>query len=401
MSDEPPFDLEHPDEFHAEVRERQLERELRSPRSVAVYAATFVGGMLLAGVLLDAGLLAWLLAGGFAAALAGQPLVRKLSEARAARHAEQRLRAALQEHWRREREWVNEWGASRGLVALDDAGFTAPLDTTPILLEGARADYANVLRGQVGDGTATFFHLTQIGEFPGASREGLPAFRWLTCVHMKRRRRDLLMTLHPRFVKMPPCGLNRVPINLLGDAWRSPNADGTTPDRTTEEDPRGAATLARMVDAGILPPSTLEHMRELEHAEGDDRRRALLEQIEREGAAWRGRTGARQGMGAMVDLMRAVRDKGWREVKLESIAFNERYLLRTKEVDDLGVVTVFDPALIVEMTEAVSAVVLVEMHYDNLVIAAPGRLLETQLLDELLRTAEQLGRHVDEAPAPA
>jgi hypothetical protein len=158
--------------------------------------------------------------------------------------------------------------------------------------------------------------------------------------------------------------------------------------------------MSRLVDSGWLPPRTLELMGEWEDAD-DERRKSLIDEMRREAVAWKEREGAPRGFGAMFDMVRAMRDTGWREVRLESVAFNERYRLRTKDLDDMEVVGIFDPVLIVEMTDRVAGDVLVEVDGDNLLVAVAGRILDEGELDGLLATAEHLGRHLDESPMPA
>jgi hypothetical protein len=406
--------LEHPGRFVESVGARRFVRELLAPLPLIAVAVSFVAPALAIQVLVgdsplqqDEGTVSWItrnlwwIAGLFGVLLIGRWAAADIASRRARRYANSRLQAALRQCWRRERSLIASWGRQHGLSPIERLGFTQGLDTTPILLEGTRCDYANALRGPLEGSTATFFHLTQLGDFagrppPGENEASEPAFRWLTCVHVKRRPRDLVMTLRPRRPHAPPCGLNEVPLEAVGEAWRSSSGDAAldVASPADEEGPR-VEVLERLVAAGQLPPRALELRREWDAAAPEERKR-LRREISREILGWRAGDRA-----AALELGRALSDRGWRSIRLESVAFNERYELRTKDRDDLEVVGIFDPAFIVEVTEQLRTDVFVEIHDANLLVAIPGRVLDEEILDELLVTADHLGRHVDESPLPA
>lgn len=400
---EPRFELDRPDRFLEGLRDARYSLELRSKTSLSLMAASFFGPAVLVAAM-TASLAVGAVAGLFGLVLVGRRVAGEIAEGRAKTWASARLRDALREHWLSERPVVADWGRRHGLDPIDSAGFMVGLDTPPILLEGREADYANVLRGPVGGATATFFHLTQLGSFPGRpashGHDDVPAFRWLTCVHTKRRPRDLVMTLHPREPATPPCGLNQVPLSAVGDAWRSSPARDRERRGVAEIGAAQAQFFERMVAAGWFPPRALELMRDMEAAEGE-RRKQLEEQIRQEMVAWRQRRGRPGGLGGMLELLRAMKGPEWREVTTESVAFNERYRLRTMDLDDLEVMGIFDPVLIVQMTESLPTPLFVEVHDENLIVARPGRILDPDELDELLTTADRLGRQLDDSPAPA
>jgi hypothetical protein len=101
--------------------------------------------------------------------------------------------------------------------------------------------------------------------------------------------------------------------------------------------------LRRLVESGRLSPRALELWREWDGAD-DERRQQPGEQIRQEiGATQAARAARAQVVRELLDVMSATSDRGWREVKLESVTFNQRYRLRTKKPDDLEVVGIFDP----------------------------------------------------------
>jgi hypothetical protein len=406
--------LQRPDRFVASLRARRYVRGLVSIPSLLIVAVSFGAPAAAVAILLSNELgdgwaadNAWWVAGGAGVLLVGARIASTISEQKAVRYADERLQAVLRRCWTDERSLVDAWGRRHGLERADALDFTAGLDTTPLLLEGEEADYANVLRGSVAGARTTFLHLTQLGNFRDRKvrfedDDGVqPAFRWYTCVHMKRRPRDLLMTMRPRRPDRPYCGLNDVRLGVIGDAWRASASDGSArPGLAEAADDSGSALAAieRMVAAGKLSPRVLELKRAWDSAD-KKQRKALSDEINREVAAWRADNPG--GFAHFVDLMRSMTSGGWRKVELESVAFNQRYELRTKDADNLEVVGIFDPVLIVELTDRVGADLFVEVHNDNLLVALPGRFIEQSKLDELLATADHLGSEIDRSPMPA
>ena len=411
---EPATVLQRPGRTYSVIKARRFARELGSPAVLAIVVGSFV--VPAAAVWYATRNAHPNLSGSWATIFEYLPLIAgtvgllfgrwpatDVAEGRARRYAADRVRAALSATWAQERTLLDRWGGRRGLVPAA-VGRTVPR-STPLLRECIDLDCANVLAGSVGAIPSTVFHLTQLGDYglgpAGGEDVAPPSFRWFTCVVMKPDQRDLAFTLRPRKVKLQ-CPLNELAPGVVGEAWRqspaTPEKRPPPPEQPGLPDERAQEVIGRMIAAGQLPPQLVELQRRAEKADAKQR-----EEIGREAGALVRRWREERGIGgarAAIGAFKALRGDGFRDVELESVEFNKRYRLRVRDPDNLEIVAIFDPALIVEATGMLDEM-FVELENDVMLVAVPSRLLDAERLDRLLAYAGALAWHIDRSPRPA
>lgn len=343
--------------------------------------------------------------GAFVGLLLGRHWVRSYAERVAEREATARLRGALATYWAVERATADDWAATRGLTPVADPDFSEAADATATLSDCVQQSFGPVFQGEVGGRRGTVFGLIQYGDY-GSRNDERPELRSFTGVHLERRGAPLSLTLHPRKPSCPRCGLDELALTFYGDAWRP---QPLLPDN----DERGfvqpgaddAAAIARKaVDEHGLPPVFIELAREAANARDGHGDPAALEQqlaaARTQLAAWATARGvADDAPHGLRDLWRLARGPRWKDLETESIDFDERYRVRVRGDDPTRAVRILEPSLIVALTDVGGAEAWYELDGDNLVVLTPGRALDHETLDWLLRAAQAFADRVERALA--